>query len=486
MNNNIAAPKSINYGDQLPLGIESRSQQKLFFPTNGDVYSGDNQNICRLDISYDGLIDFSNSYLQFEVHNKTGFAYTFDMGQPLIERLRIECGGVVLEDIQNYNHLLAGILAPCQNGIGNTHFDAFNSTQPAAFSVPDGTYTPNPKQLEAYSQGSMGMGGVANSVYRPPTLPTNLLLGGNNFIIAADHKRTIAYKLVSGLLDNDKFIPTVLLNAPITIEITWAPSINSGCIEPGKTATGDHILISKVRYVAHTIDLERSFYDRLRMVQQSSGGVLQIAGTSYRNYTSELTTVTGQSINIPARLRSIKSVFWKAAKKNSSEFYGLSAGGHGNISAYQLKIGGNSYPPTKITTNYGSSNAINKVTPYLEVMKAFGKVGSTVHSDMLNPTNYLVSIDGSSLSDGTTIDFSSSTFSNDKLLGLAAFAPYGLDLESFRHEIENGVNTSAKALTMYLEFDQTGNLPKATPLQVFIMYDSLFYINMDGTISVST
>jgi hypothetical protein len=125
------------------------------------------------------------------------------------------------------------------------------------------------------------------------------------------------------------------------------------------------------------------------------------------------------------------------------------------------------------------NHATNKLTAYVEVQKAFGKMGSTIHSDMLNPSNYLVDIDG-------VTAFSQAACSANGNENVAAFGPYGLDLESFRHEIENGVNTSSKALPMLLELDQTGAVGADKSVQIFLMYDSLFYINMDGTISVST
>ena len=491
MNTNVAAPRSINYGDQLPLGIESRSQQKLFFPsTGGGPYSGDGTNICRIDLSYDGLIDFANSYLTFKITNTNTDAYSLDLGQPVIQRLRIECGGVVLEDIQNYNHLLGGILTPAQNGLSNTHTDAFNVSQPCMANVVTGhgnvtTTAPTDVQMSQHFASASGASGAVGNVVREAVNNNfaftaanpitgagagfyNILVGG---AVAEYSTRHCCYKLVSGLLDNDKYIPMMLLNAPITLEITFAPQKNSGCIAGGQAFDGA-INITDVRYVAHTIDLERSFYDRLRMVQQSSGGVLQIAGTSFRNYVGSIGTTGQQSINIPARLRSIKSVFWKAMVNDDDHQFTLSGGGHANITGYQVKIGGNNYPPTKITANQLN----NKITPYLQLQKAFGKLGSTVHSDLLCPINYLTDLTG------TTGNVNGCLRADVQ----CAFAPYGLDLESFRHEIENGINTSGNALVMSLELDQSAALAAALPLQVFVMYDSLFYVNMDGTISVST
>ena len=116
---------------------------------------------------------------------------------------------------------------------------------------------------------------------------------------------------------------------------------------------------------------------------------------------------------------------------------------------------------------------------------------------MLNPVSYLVCADGiHSDANGTTELYGTDTplFAH----GVAgedvfvtqpiAYGCMGIDLESFRHEIENGVDTSSKALPMSLELTQGGtavHFASAT-IQVFVMFDALFYVNMDGTISISS
>ena len=471
----VAAPNRVDYTNQLPLGIESKSQRKLFFPSTGDAYSGDGTNICRIDLSYDGLLDTSQSYLMFKVKNNTADGYQLDLGQPLINRLRIECGGVVLEDIQNYNTLVGGILVPSQNGIGNSHMDSFNRTQASQSVINPFSNTVNGDRslIGAVCSTAQGhVGRVATDAGAADE--TGVGIEAGNAIIKNGDSCQQCYKLVSGLLDNDKYLPLVLLNAPLTLEITFETKANAGTGKNSTALGAGNLDITGMRYVAHTIDLERSFYDRLRMVQQNSGGVLQIAGTSFRNYSTSLNAAATQSISIPARLRSIKSVFWKCVGNNSKDVYGLSAGGHANITDYQVKIGGNVYPPTAIKSNVIN----NKIEPYLELQKAFGKLGSTIHSDILSQSSYLVDATGIAA-------YSQNTAAAGGTAHLAAFAPYGIDLESFRHEIENGVDTSSKALPMTLELIQSASAG-ALNCQVFVMYDSLVYINMDGTISVST
>ena len=64
-------PKQLNFNDVLPVAIESRSNKRTFEPTNGNVFSPDGNRIIRLNINSDNLCDFTHSYLQFTVENKT-------------------------------------------------------------------------------------------------------------------------------------------------------------------------------------------------------------------------------------------------------------------------------------------------------------------------------------------------------------------------------------------------------------------------------
>ena len=124
----MRAPKSVMYGDKLPLGVEAKSQKRMIFPTTGDTYKPSSNSICRIDINYDGLMDTSQSFLEFDLKNTTvGKKASFDIGQPVIRKLTISSGGVVLEEIHDYNVLLAGVLFPAQAGVQNLHYEGMNN-----------------------------------------------------------------------------------------------------------------------------------------------------------------------------------------------------------------------------------------------------------------------------------------------------------------------------------------------------------------------
>lgn len=499
----MRAPKSVMYGDQLPLGIEAKSQKRLFFPTTGDTYSPSSNSICRIDINYDGLMDTAQSFLEFDLANKSGKRASFDIGHPVIRKLTISSGGVVLEEIHDYNALVGGVLFPAQAGVQNLHYEgmnnngldmtsAFTNITAADVNCATGDFGTNAaltaSLAEAGSTTSTNLRGVIDTAvdaavvagvnaggasvsqkgvhrYAPVgTAAAGATATSRNGVFDDNDVFKQQYKLVSGLLDNDKYLPLVLMNAGITLEFELAPAVD--CMVTA-TATGADYEITNVRYVAHLIDLERSFYDRLRMVQQNSGGVLQIAGQSYRGFRATQTASTTQSLNCPARVRSIKSFFWKFGRVGADTTFNLSAGSHNSLTEYQLSIGATRYPPTPNKVN----SATNKTAAYTELQKAFGKIASNIHPDQLNSINYL-------RSDGTAADMGSGD--------IVPFAPFGIDLESFRHEIENGVDTSSRALPITLHLTASGNpAAGAEECIMWVLYDSLFYINMDGSVSVS-
>ncbi len=460
------APNSINYSNQLPLGIEAKSQRRLFFPSTGDAYTSDGSNIIRISLNYDGMLDTALSYLMFDFKNTspTG-GVVRDLGQPEIARLVVSSGGVVLEDIQNYNQLVGSILTPCQANTGVladevSNFNAFSGalkgdgkTSDPVNGVDFGAYT--------YATPSKTAGGRANGQ-----------ASGEIHLLKNDSV-SVCYKLVSGLLDNDKYLPLVLMNNGLDIEIHLAEGSQTLVNSENETSTYE---ITNVRYVAHLIDLQRDFYDMLRMTQQQSGGVIQIAGQTYRHFSNSISkNATGNlSFNIPVRARSIKSVFFcGACNVNRNTLYDLSSTSALNLSEYQVQIGATKYPPTSIKVN----KATNLSEPYKELMKSFGKLGSTIHDNMLCSKNYMFHNSVDSFKSG---DFMS-------------FSPFGIDLETFRAEIENGVDTSSRALPMTLLLSlknvggaDWGSATHDLTIHTYALIDSLFFVNMDGSVSVSS
>ena len=88
---------------------------------------------------------------------------------------------------------------------------------------------------------------------------------------------------------------------------------------------------------------------------------------------------------------------------------------------------------------------------------------------MLNSASYLSSDHGDEL-DG----------------GIPGYAPFGISFKSWRHELEDGIDTSSRALPIRLDLRTDDNAsPAATTLDIYAQATILFYVNMDGSVSSS-
>tara|TARA_R110001632_G_scaffold136346_3_gene251884 strand:- start:136 stop:1539 length:1404 start_codon:yes stop_codon:yes gene_type:complete len=461
-------PKTLDYTDVLPLAVESRSRRRTFFPVNGSVFQSQGANIIRIDLSADALLDTQHSYLRFDFTARAGTSCGIDTagGHAFIRRIRVEQSGTILEDINSYNRLMGGIVLPCQSG--NDHHRERSITEHirGAGQLDDlatGTTLITQYQADANSNASQALiqGQHHNS----------------NAQLDVGEVATFSIPLNTGLLNNDKLLPLMLMSAPLTIEIELAPSIQP-VVYAAINGTYD---ISNVRYIANLIEVGQDVAGQLRMVQEMSGGVLTLAGQTYRHFSGTLSDGTGdQVVNVPARVKSMKSIFFcSSGTGNDRETYDVSYGGNMSLDSYQLKIGSVVYPATPVQCRFGDGDpdktgvVLRRSEALMELAKAWGNVGSTKGLGQLRGTNYAVAKDQADKA-GTS--------------GTVVYSPFGMDLEAFqRVAIESGVNTADRSLpiSLVLGFDGANGPEDNTQLEVYVLADALFYINGDGSMSVS-
>ena len=88
------APQSVNYGNTLPLAVSSTQNRRSYFPQNGQDFNSNSNNIIRIDVNADGLLDCQQSYLEFSLADLGGSGVrTLDQGHVWIKRLTIESAG---------------------------------------------------------------------------------------------------------------------------------------------------------------------------------------------------------------------------------------------------------------------------------------------------------------------------------------------------------------------------------------------------------
>jgi hypothetical protein len=470
-------PSNVDYTKVLPLAVESRSRRRTFFPVNGQAFTSDGNNIIRIDLSAQAFLDPKHSYLRFRFTNNSGLAMGFDFGggHNFIERLRIEQAGNVLTDCNAYNKLMAGIILPCQGGMDSVAHRSLTEGQRFANDGTNGT-----------SMAPSPTGEVTGASVNTPANSSELIAAGASY--------TFCIPLMNGLIGTtqEKMLPLQLLgSSPITIEIQLAPMLDIGVFNGGNPAAGTSYGISDVRYIAQLVEVGPEVDANLRMVQELSGGKLVLNGVDYTHFNGNIPAgVSGnQVVNVPARRKSIKSMFFVGASKNYAAAYGvgahaacynLSFGGHFNMVNYQLKIGSVLYPPTPVDCGFGVAalTALTRAEAVSELAKSLGTLGSSHGTGSLSTINtYTTDCDVANLVQPAAAAAATNSF---------RFSPFSIDMEAFqRTAIESGVNTADQSLPISLIINVGAAMVDSVNIDAYVSYDSLFFIDETGSIRVS-
>jgi len=512
-------PRQLNYDNVLPLAIESRSNRREFHPVNGQSFSNTNgATICRIDVNADSMLDATHSYLECNLRNDSGDDDIYLSPNPFtpawIQRLRIESGGVVIEDINEYSRLYAMlILQQCpesyvKNNLSNQGLYRHLSTgnlKPNADGGDAVDFLPTTFALAGATAGTSAGNAQADAcvpalteLMYPITIQGAMLtpridmddgeadaaainqpnatgLEANEYLkIKNTQTREMAFPLVSGFLNMDKYIPLVMMNAGFTLELTLCDANRIGVSQTEEAdenagAYQDSVWsVTSVKYVAHLIDLDRSFYDKLRAVMEGSGGVLQLAGQTYRHFTGEMPVGTGpHTITIPARVKSVKSIFGtfiRASQVGSSANYDTSVFQNAFLSSYRFEIGSVRYPQTDVQADTSENE--------VELQKAWGRLGDYSHQQAYSEKHLH---NAETARNGANMEGSL----------LSAFS-IGYDFEAFqRVALEAGINTADRSLPINFIASRSATAAGPTRCDFFVLTDAIYYINLDGTVSVS-
>jgi len=471
-------PSNVDYTKILPLAVESRAHRRAFFPTNGQRFESDGNNIIRIDVSASAFLDPKHSYLRFRFTNDTNTTMGFDFGggHGVIRRLRIEQAGNVLSDVNNYNKLLSSIILPSQGGMDSVgHRSITEGIRYANGNAGGSNMAPTPANE---CSGTIAIA-PACSGSQPLTAT-----GGNA------NAYTFCIPLVNGLLGStqDKMVPLQLLgSSPITIEIELAPLLDVGIF--GALPGGNNrYVIDDVRYLAQLVEVGPEVDQQIRMVQDVSGGRLVLNGVDYTHFAGTIpaNALGTQVINVPARRKSMKSLFFVGASQSYAGgaahqlVQNLSFGGSFNARSFQMKIGSVMHPSTPIECNFSTAalTAVNRAEAFSELAKCWGTLSSVNGVGVLCSANYATTscdVGGMAVDQGAGVSQDSSRF-----------APFGIDLEAFqRTAIESGVNTADRSLPISLIIDIAAVQAQATNIDAYVAYDSLYFIDEMGSIRVS-
>jgi len=374
---------------------------------------------------------------------------------------------------------MAGIILPCQGGVDSVAHRSITEGQRYANARANGT-----------SSAATPAGDMSGAVVNTPANSSEVVANA-----AGNGQYTFSIPLMNGLIGTtqDKMVPLQMLgSSPLTIEIELADGLDIGAY--GGFVADASYQIEDVRYIAQLVEVGPEVDAQLRLVQEVSGGKLVLNGVDYTHFSGNIpAAATGnQSINVPARRKSLKSLFFVGASQqfggagagSHSQSFNMSYGGTMTLVDYQIKIGSVVYPPTPVDCQMQGANgnsAFTRGEAFSELSKCFGSVSSAHGTGSLSTINYAIN-------QGNV-----ATLPQDPGAGVAVvsyqFAPFAMDLESFqRTALESGVNTSDRSLPITLLLNIGGGAAAANEqfnIDAYVAYDSLYFIDAIGNIRVS-
>ncbi len=294
---------------------------------------------------------------------------------------------------------------------------------------------------------------------------TRTAVTDNGDLSLARTSYTYNIPLVSAILNNSKYYPLIFTNLGLDLYIHLEDAVNVGAYRRhlGVSSLIPKYEISNVRYHAHLVDVDRSFYDRMRMAMQASGGVLQMSGTTYKHYMDTKSETTNNHIvQISTRLKSLNALLVRPQRQelnNRQQHFCISVGEGCFMKEFSFRIGSIQYPQRGVAVtdeNIGES--------YSELKKTFGVLGDYSHNNFINRTTFTR---GVSLNlPGTQFSFFSAAY------GFEGFA---------KTATESGINVSDRALPVVCEIKRQEFSDTATAGVEKQIFDDTVQVEANGT-----
>ena len=304
-------------------------------------------------------------------------------------------------------------------------------------------------------------------------------------------KFTYNFTLISAILNQPKYFPLIFTNMGLDILIYLEDAVNIGAWEAAPVGSGYEI--TDVRYHCHLVDVDKSFYDRMRQSMMSSGGVLQFSGTTYKHYLdSAANNVSPHQLQISTRVRSLNALYvrpQRQALNNRHDVFCISQGESCGMKNYQYRIGSVVYPQQAVkvvVNNMGES--------YNELRKCIGVLGNYSHNSWINEKTYITGplvVTNGADHDATRMTDANVVATTAKSGGIKNFFVAAYGFAGFaKTAAESGINISDRALvcTCVVERDSiitstNAIMPSEIRYDMFAETDILIFLTADGQIS---
>ena len=412
-------PKSMRYGLASATAVQATCSLARFSSINGTSFSPTGSNQIRFKVQAPGFLDAEKHYLQMKI-TAAGDQSQIDTNVgSVIDRMRIEANGAVVEEINSY-HLYNAI----------RHY--YNADMPETYKL---AAESGAAALEAKQGGAF----VADN-------PVEVVRGAAGELIADGNSKILCVQLQSGLLKNvhKKALPEGLVELDIILTLAGnaVPLVSATAV----TYTIDDPVIFCPMYKIDNGDVMASY----RNVVQQEGR--RWTGITAKTYINNVANGAGTK-NLQINDRSLSGLGMVTAlrlatvntddAKYSTGAFGYNDG-TGSVSQFKYQIGGINYPASDINIAV-AANGKNVGRAHEETLKALARPGHEYSEGTVGVSNLTTSIIQEYAEAATK----------------SALIPHGLlsvSLKKFDDSMlqMRGLNTSMNSSPNVLEFVHTG------------------------------
>jgi hypothetical protein len=344
-------PKSMRYGLASATAVQASASLARFSSINGTSFSPTGSNQIRFKVQAPGFLDAEKHYLQMKI-TATGDQSQIDTNiGSVIDRMRIEANGAVVEEINSY-HLYNAI----------RHY--YNADQAECYKLAA-------ESGAAALEAKQGATHVANQ-------PVEVVRGAAGEVIADGNSKVLCVQLQSGLLKNvhKKALPEGLVELDIILTLAGnaVPLVSATAV----TYTIDDPVIFCPMYKIESGDVMSAY----RNIVQQEGR--RWTGVTAKTYINNVAQGAGTK-NLQINDRSLSCLGMVTAlraaavntddAKYSTGAFGFFDGATGKVSQFKYQIGGVNYPASDINIEVAADGK-NVARAHEESLKALARPGS--------------------------------------------------------------------------------------------------------------
>ena len=502
----MSLPKEMKYSDLLPVGVKAQRRKNIFRPSGGQNFGPKKTNKILIDVHGDFFQSCRTSYLQFALKNVSGASKSHFLdgsAHSLIQSIVIRAGSREIERIDDYN-VLHAMLADA------TVTKDYRSTCGSAMEgYGDGdSCFPNAQVDAVDANGSTPavIGEPAKFIDEDYRVDENERsnLKMPDYLCKHGEEHVFCLNLATAFLTSERYIPLVALrgSAGYQIEITLADGDVAFYAAAQKSGAGDTAQagsftdgrgtvytaalnfpienpvqevdyeLSQVEYHVDAVYFSGDFNRNFVLHMQQMGGI-QWAGVSYSHSTHvQLNPAGNASFPISHRHKSVKSlmsIFRNSGHINDVNNKSVTKRLAQHMQSYHYKIGGVQYPEYPVEVGVGQGKLAPAATQ-LELV--FGKLGDRVNSNCIDRYNFSPDLD---------------QWQRAGCNNVVSKMIYSVELETYGSNsslLESGISTDSGSPNMMFSCNLGNNVTGNMRIDTYAMYDCIFSILPDQSLSV--